>query len=96
MTAPCPAFGFRVTMQLSPALDAGSVKAFTKEWARFLASRGLYHVGAASEGRLTYIVASEASQAVENDRVASRDWLGSRRELGGWEVGELEDIERDT
>lgn len=82
-------------MELEDSLDLESVKALTKAWASFLAGRGLYHVGAVSGERLTYLVASEASQAMENDRVAALAWLASRPELHGWQVGDLEDIERD-
>jgi uncharacterized protein YggL (DUF469 family) len=94
MTAPCPTFGFLVVME--PTADPGSREhaELGDAWIDFLESRGLYCGGAAAAARLEYVVASEASQATENDRVATRAWLASRAELRRWEVGELEDLDR--
>jgi uncharacterized protein YggL (DUF469 family) len=93
MTAPCPALGFHVMMD-SGALSRERFDALLDAWIDFLEARGLYCAGGGSEP-MRLVVASEASQATENDRVAARAWLASRPELRTWHVGDLEDLNRD-
>jgi uncharacterized protein YggL (DUF469 family) len=93
MTAPCPALGFRVTMDAG-ALPRERLDALLDAWTDFLAARGLYSAGGGT-APMRVVVASEASQATENDRVAVRAWLASRPELRSWHVGDLEDLNRE-
>lgn len=91
MTAPCPALGFRVTIELRDG-GAASLDALADAWARFLEGRGLHCTGAGATGRLEFVVVSDASQATENDRVATRVWLGARPDVSSCDVGDLEDL----
>ena len=92
MTAPCPAFGFVVVMELAAAPAPDANDALRGGWAAFLESRGLSCGGGGGPARLEYVVASEAAQATDGDRAAARAWLASRPELRAWRVGELEDL----
>ena len=93
MTAPCPALGFHVMMD-SGALSRERFDALLDAWMGFLDARGLYCAGGGS-APMRIVVASEASQATENDRLAAQTWLASRPELLNWHVGDLEDLNRD-
>jgi uncharacterized protein YggL (DUF469 family) len=94
MTAPCPALGFHVVLDSVADLDAAGHDAFLDAWTDFLDDRGL-HCRGGGRDRMEFVVASEASQATENDRVAARAWLASRPELRTWRVGDLEDLNRE-
>ena len=91
MTAPCPSFGFIVTVELRQELGDTEHARFWNAWVAFLESRGLYCGGGGGETH-EYVVASEASQATDVDRAAARSWLAVRPELRGWNVGELIDL----
>jgi uncharacterized protein YggL (DUF469 family) len=96
MSAPCPTFGFLVTMELAGNIDAPANRELRDSWMGFLETLGLYCAqgSTADEIRasLKYVVASEASQATEIDREAAQAWLAERRELRAWHVGRLEDF----
>jgi uncharacterized protein YggL (DUF469 family) len=94
MTAPCPALGFHVVMESAIDLESDRHDALLDAWRGFLEARGLY-CGGGGRDRMEFVVASEASQATENDRVAAREWLASRAELRRWRVGDLEDLNRN-
>ena len=91
MTAPCPAIGFLVAMDLAPALTAEARDALWRAWTELLETHGLY-CGGGGGYRLEYVVASEAAQATANDRAAISAWLGARAELRAWRVGALMDL----
>jgi uncharacterized protein YggL (DUF469 family) len=94
MTAPCPALGFHVVMESATELDSEQHDRLLDAWIDFLEARGLY-CGGGGRTHMEFVVASEASQATENDRVAAQTWLASRPELLTWDVGDLEDLNRD-
>jgi uncharacterized protein YggL (DUF469 family) len=94
MTAPCPVLGFRVTVESRSGIGS-PFEALMDDWVHFLEGRGLHCTGGGSAERLAFAVASDASQATENDRVAVRAWLASRTDLQTWRVGDLEDLNRD-
>jgi uncharacterized protein YggL (DUF469 family) len=94
MTAPCPALGFHVVMESTVDFDSARHDELLDAWTDFLENRGLY-CGGGGRDRMEFVVASEASQATENDRVAARAWLASRAELRTWHVGDLEDLNRE-
>jgi uncharacterized protein YggL (DUF469 family) len=96
MTAPCPTFGFLVTMDPRAELGASARAPLWDDWIALLEARGLYCTGGQRGERLACVVASEASQATENDRLAIDAWLASRPELQHWDVGQLEDLEQDA
>jgi uncharacterized protein YggL (DUF469 family) len=95
MSAPCPTFGFLVMMELA-ATEAGVMADLRASWLDFLETRGLYCAGGNTneprQAELKFVVASEASQATENDREAVQAWLGARHELRAWSIGALEDF----
>jgi uncharacterized protein YggL (DUF469 family) len=95
MSAPCPTFGFHVVIEPAAALDAPARAELEDAWVVLLEGRGLYCGGGGNE-RLAYVVASEASQATENDRDAVRCWLAARPEVARWQVGELTDLDREV
>jgi uncharacterized protein YggL (DUF469 family) len=95
MSAPCPTFGFLVVMELADGSETGPSHELRNAWIRFLETLGLYCTdgsGGDAEPGLRYVVASEASQATESDRLAAQAWLAARRELLSWRVGKLEDF----
>jgi uncharacterized protein YggL (DUF469 family) len=94
MTAPCPALGFHVVLESAADVDAAGYDVFLNAWIDFLENRGLY-CGGGGSSPIEFVVASEASQATENDRVAARAWLASRPELRSWHVGDLADLSRE-
>lgn len=91
MTAPCPTFGFVVSVTFAPASDDAARSAFWAAWNEFLEQRGLYCGGGGGDTQ-EYVVASEASQATNIDREAVRAWLAGRRELSDARMGELIDL----
>ena len=93
MSAPCPTFGFHVVIEPAAALASPARAELEDAWVVLLESRGLYCRGGGSV-RLAYVVASEASQATENDRAAVRSWLAGRPEVARWTVGDLTDLDR--
>ena len=80
-------------MDVVPGLDAQRRDALSDAWIAFVESRALYCRRGGAD-RLEYVVASEAAQATESDREATRAWLAARPELRRWRVGDLEDLER--
>lgn len=94
MTAPCPVLGFRVSIEPRSATGS-SFEELVDAWVGFLEGRGLHCTGGGATGGLAFAVASDASQATENDRVAARTWLGSRPDVSSWHVGDLEDLSRE-
>jgi uncharacterized protein YggL (DUF469 family) len=94
MTAPCPALGFRVTIEPRRGIGS-SFGALVDDWTDFLEGRGLHCTGGGASERVAFVVVSDASQATENDRVATRAWLGSRPDVSSWHVGDLEDLSRE-
>jgi uncharacterized protein YggL (DUF469 family) len=94
VSASCPILGFRVVLELGPrpSVDQDLVDA----WIEFLAGRGLHCTGGGGAERMDFVVASDASQATESDRVAARAWLESRADLLRWRVGELVDLDQEA
>ena len=74
-------------VSLQPRLDD-----LWTEWIMFLEGRGLHCDGGGGPARYEYVVASDAGQATEADRLATREWLAARLDLRAWHVGELEDL----
>ena len=91
MTAPCPTFGFTVTMETHAQLAAGERERLWDEWIELIEGRGLYCAGGGGDV-MEYVVASEAAQATDSDRRFIEAWLRTRAELRAWRVGELIDL----
>jgi uncharacterized protein YggL (DUF469 family) len=91
MTAPCPSFGFIVTLEFQPGARDLDRTRFWSAWTRLLEEHGLYCTGGGGDST-EYVIASEAAQATDLDRRAVQAWLGARPELSMWRVGELIDL----
>ena len=91
MTEPCPTLGFFVTIDVADSSSRAARDAFRGRWLAFLASRGLYAMSGALDGR-RWAVGSEASQASELDCEAARAWLDAQPEVRRADVGSIEDL----
>jgi uncharacterized protein YggL (DUF469 family) len=93
VTAPCPTFGFVVSIDSRAELDDPTRKAFRDAWMGFLEQRGLYCGGGdLGDDTQEYVIVSDASQATDSDRTAVREWLRRRPELRAFRIGELIDL----
>ena len=91
MTAPCPTYGFVVTIAFAPECDQDTHSAFSDALIELLEAHGLYCAGGGGDTQ-EYVVASEATQATDADRKMVEAWLAGRRDLTRWEVGRLIDL----
>lgn len=91
MSAPCPTLGFFVAMDVAPSVDTDAWNSAWDDWIDVLERRGLHCGGGGSE-RLEYAVASDASQATEEDRIALDAWLAQNPHITAWHVGPLKDL----
>jgi uncharacterized protein YggL (DUF469 family) len=93
MSGACPRLGFRVGIDIRSGVAPPDQRGFLDAWTSFLEGRGL-QCGGGGAFRVEYVVTSESSQATDSDRAATEAWLASRREVSGWLVGDLEDLDR--
>ncbi|HEX2781516.1 MAG TPA: 50S ribosome-binding protein YggL [Gemmatimonadaceae bacterium] len=91
MSAPCPEFGFAVTIEPPGGPGPRERPTFDEALAALLASRGL-SVEAGRAGMRRFIVRSEASQATDADREAVRAWLAARPDVRDARVSDLIDL----
>lgn len=91
MTAPCPSFGFIVTLTFHTHVGGAGRARFQEAWTEFLETRGLRWSGGVGVSP-EYVVASEAAQATDLDRQAVEAWLADRSQLSAWRIGELIDL----
>jgi len=84
MSAPCPRFGFLVTL-------APQEPCIVEDLHRFLTGHGLEAVRAA--GALAFVVTREGGQATNNDREIARDWSNRWSNDASITVGDLVDVE---
>jgi hypothetical protein len=94
MSGACPRLGYHVVMDVRPGASPAVREELFAAWTGFLEGRGLYGNRRGGAARLEYVVASEASQATNGDRVATEGWLASRREISAWRVEDLEDLDQ--
>jgi uncharacterized protein YggL (DUF469 family) len=95
MTEPCPMLGFFVAVEPAAGISASARSEFIAAWVTFLAGRGLYAVAASSD-TMRWVIASEASQALDADCQAARAWLAARSEVRRAEVGSIVDLNGAT
>ena len=91
MTAPCPSYGFVVTIAFAPECDEDTRSVFSHALIELLEGHGLYCAGGGGDAQ-EYVVAGEATQATDADRKVIEAWLAARRDLSHWEVGQLIDL----
>jgi hypothetical protein len=92
MSGACPRLGYRVIIDIAPGASPAVRDAFAVALTEFLRGRGL-SCDSRRGVSLEYVVASEASQATNADRVATEGWLASRDEVREWRMGDLEDLD---
>ena len=83
MSAPCPRFGFIVTL-------APEEPRIVEDFQRLLTGHGLE---ATRAGTLAFIVSREGSQATNNDREIVRAWSNRWSNVALITVGDLVDLE---
>lgn len=91
MTAPCPSYGFIVSIAFATECDEDARFVFSDAWIELLETNGLYCAGGGGDSQ-EYVVAGEATQATDADRKVVEAWLAARSELSQWEVGQLIDL----
>ncbi len=93
MSAPCPVFGFVVQLDVEPSLPATRRLELEDAFAHdCLWPRGLVVTPTTSATPWSYVVKSEASQAVDADRAAVEAWTQARPEIRAAHVGPLADV----
>jgi hypothetical protein len=92
VSAPCPALGFVVVLELQAGLTPERLATLRVEWAAFLEARGLRARERRLGTRIELVIESEASQATQSDRAAMESWLAALLEPGSWHVGEIHDL----
>ena len=84
MSAPCPRFGFLITL-------APQEPRIVEDLHRFLTGHGLE--AARAGGALAFVVTREGGQATNDDREIVRDWSNRWSNVASITVGALVDIE---
>jgi len=87
MSAPCPVFGFLVTVRLASPGDAGAV---VHDLMATLDRNGLTATG--GHGALDYVVRREGSQTTDDDRDRLREWADRWAGRVTVAVGDLIDL----
>lgn len=88
MSAPCPDFGFRVSVRV----PGHAVRQLLEAMDAWLAARGLLASLSRHGGTLTWMVSSEAGQATEADRAAVVEWAREHGVLAESDIGPLGDL----
>ena len=89
MSAPCPTFGFVVTLSIQSAQQRTVVDDFYA----LLERHGLD--ATKSDRSMTFTVVREGAQATHNDREVVREWAARWAEVATISIGELVDLERE-
>ena len=92
MTAPCPSFGFFVSIALVADLPDDRVDTLWRSFMAAVEQRGLVADGGTARRTWTYMIQSDASQATDADRQAIEAWAAAQPEIASVEVGELVDL----
>ena len=92
MSAPCPVFGFLVSIEIG-AIAAGQVRELKAAFLHELVEpRGLTYSDRPDVRAWTFVVRSEAGQATDADRLAVETWARRRSEIVSVSVGPLLDF----
>ena len=91
MSAPCPTYGFVITLRVAPGLDAAASNTLRDAFVAAVEARGL---SAGGGGRLGHhVVSRDGGQAIDADREALRAWAESRPDVVEVTVGPLVDLD---
>jgi uncharacterized protein YggL (DUF469 family) len=91
VSAPCPEFGFRLTLRLTPGVDAASRRALSDALRAVVEARGLSAAGGGEEAP-RYLVTRDGGQAIDADREALREWAAAQAAIARADVGPLVDL----
>ena len=86
MSAPCPRFGFIVTL-------APEEPRIVEDFQRLLSGYGL---DATRAGALAFVITREGSQATNNDREIVRNWSNRWSNVASITVGDLVDLDQEA
>lgn len=95
MSAPCPTFGFVVTMALRPEIDEADVDALVDDFIDLLESNGL-QTGGVGDITLEFVVNRDGGQATDTDRTLVRDWALRWTEKAAIDVGDIVDLSAEN
>jgi uncharacterized protein YggL (DUF469 family) len=91
MSAPCPVFGFVLTIRVHESMSDTDADAFMVELIRFLEANGLTAHGTAAR-IIELVISRDGSQATDADRELVVEWLSRRANVGTQEVSDLIDL----
>jgi uncharacterized protein YggL (DUF469 family) len=91
MAAACPEFGFEITAQLAPHVDARTRHALAATFHTLAESNGLIADGG-GERDWRYVITRDGGQAIDADRQLLGDWIRSRPEITRVEIGPIVDL----
>ena len=96
MSAPCPVFGFAVTIAPYRTVTKAQCDALTDDLIDVLANHGLESAGGAGDRVLEFIVNREGGQATHADRELIMAWASRWTAEADVSVGELVDLTADA
>jgi uncharacterized protein YggL (DUF469 family) len=91
MSAPCPTFGFTVTVTMRDDVTESERDMFIDDLLALLAPHGL---SAAGQGDrvMEFVVRRDGSQATDADRTIVRDWAGRWTSRAEIDVSDIVDL----
>lgn len=91
MSAPCPTFGFVVTLTLQS--PTASERRIVDDFHNLLERHGLEAIRA--EHSMTLTVSREGGQATHHDREIVREWSNQWAEVASITIGDLVDLQQE-
>jgi uncharacterized protein YggL (DUF469 family) len=92
MSAPCPEFGFDVTLRFTPGLPEDAADAVMTAFVQAVEARGLTAGGGGDATGWSLTVGPGAVQAIDADRDALASWGATRPEIADMKVGPVVDL----
>jgi uncharacterized protein YggL (DUF469 family) len=91
MSAPCPAFGFTIHIELDPTVSDRQADVITDDLIELLERNGLM-TGGGGDRVLEFVVSREGSQATHADRELLIEWARQWVSQATISVGDLVDL----
>jgi uncharacterized protein YggL (DUF469 family) len=95
MSAPCPALGFIITIDLRPSVSEADIDTLVDDLIDLLESHGL-QTGGGGDTTLEFVVNREGGQATDADRALVRDWAARWSDHAAISVGDIVDLSDQT
>jgi uncharacterized protein YggL (DUF469 family) len=92
VSAPCPSYGFAITVRLAPGLDDGASGALWDAFIAAVEARGL-SAGGGGDQLWHHVISRDGGQAIDADREALRAWAEARPDIVEVSVGPLVDLD---